>query len=126
MRPEPPTMPMRFLSLVLVLHTAPPAAANPVVYPPEFAISGPNRSQQLLVVLEENGLVTADVTAKARYQSSDEKVAKVDATGFVTATGTGEATITATWLARPVRVMVTVSADPGGWSFRNHVIPTLT
>jgi hypothetical protein len=117
----------RSLSLLALLAIAAPSAAgNPVIYPPEIAISGPNRTQQLLVVLEENGRVTADVTARAKYRSSDEKVARVDANGRVTATGEGEATIAASGLDRPLTVKVRVGPVNEGWNFRNHIIPSLT
>ena len=75
---------------------------------------------------EDQDRVIADVTSEAKFTSSDEKVAKVDATGRVTGTGSGEATITATWLARQVQVKVMVEGDSAGWSFRNHLIPTFT
>ena len=45
---------------------AAPAAANPIVYPPSVDISGPNRTQQLLVVLGEKDRVISDVTAHER------------------------------------------------------------
>ena len=44
----------------------------------------------------------------------------------MTATGEGEATITATWQDRPVTVKVSVGPVGEGWSFRNHLIPALT
>jgi Protein of unknown function (DUF1553)/Protein of unknown function (DUF1549)/Bacterial Ig-like domain (group 2) len=114
------------LVTLLGMSALPARAAELRVYPPEVTISGPNRSQQLVVVHEENGRVISDVTADTRFVSSDENVAKVDAKGRVTATGAGEATITATWLARPIQVKVKVETDATGWSFRNHVVPTLT
>jgi hypothetical protein len=115
------------LPLILTLLLAPaPVAADPVVYPREVAIAGPNRTQQLLVVVEQNGRATSDVTAKTRFVSADETVAKVAANGRVTAVGPGETTITATSLARPVTVKVRVGPVGEGWSFRNHIIPTLT
>lgn len=115
------------LSLIALLaFTAAPAAANPIIHPPEVAISGPNRTQQLLVVINENDRMVSDVTAQATYVSSDEKVAKVDAGGRVISTGAGEATITATWSDQPVTVKVRVGPVGDGWNFRNHIIPTLT
>jgi hypothetical protein len=115
------------LACLLGLASLPASAAEVRVYPPEVTLSGPNRAQQLVVVQEENGRVVADLSAGAAFASSDEKVAKVDAKGRVTAAGSGEATITATALARPVRVKVAVApVGETGWSFRNHIIPTLT
>ena len=119
-------MPIRTLSTLLVLLAVGSApAAELKVYPPEVTISGPNRTQQLLVALEENGRVVGDGKGTANFASSDPKVATVSATGLVTAVGNGEVTITATWLARPVQVPVKVSAG-ADWSFRNHVVPALT
>jgi hypothetical protein len=90
-------MRLRLLSPLLVLLGAAPAlAADLRVYPTEVAISGPNRTQQLLVVLEENGRVVADLTATAKFTPSDPKVATVSPAGLVTAAGAGETTVTAT------------------------------
>src|SRR5438067_9966248 len=114
------------LTLIAASTAAPAFGAELRVYPPEFTVSGPNRTQQLLVVQEEGGRVVADFTAKAKYGSSNPAVAKVDAAGVVTATGSGEATITATGLTRPITVKVTVKVGNTDWNFRNHVIPTLT
>jgi hypothetical protein len=120
-------MPLRIvLALLASLGAATAVGAEPRIYPPEVTISGPNRSQQLVVVLEEDGRAVADVTAAARFTSSDEKVAKVDAKGRVTATGVGGATITATWNQKSLVVKVSAAAAGDGWNFRNHVVPTLT
>ncbi len=117
---------MRFLSpLLLLLAVGPVVAADLRVYPPEVAIAGPNRTQQLLVVREENGRVVADLTPKTTFASSNAAVATVDTAGVVSAAGPGEATITATALNQPV--VVKVKVEPAGtWNFRNHVVPTLT
>jgi hypothetical protein len=122
-----PVMRLRLLSPVLLLLATNAARSGELrVYPPEVAISGPNRVQQLLVVEEENGRVVADRTASARFTSS-APAAKVDAAGLVTAAADGEATITATTGGRTVTVKVAVSGTgPATWNFRNHVIPTLT
>ena len=117
---------LRLLSpLLLLLAVGPAAAAEARVYPPEVAIAGPNRTQQLIVVNEENGRVVGDLTPKATFASSNPAVAKVDVAGLVTAAGPGEATITATALAQPVIVKVKVE-PAGNWNFRNHVVPTFT
>jgi hypothetical protein len=116
------------LALLAGLAAAPAVAGELRVYPPEVAVSGPNRLQQLLVAEEEGGRVVADRTAAAKFATSDGMVAKVDAAGLVTATGNGEATVTATVNGRAATVKVKVSGmgGPAAWSFRNHVIPTLT
>jgi hypothetical protein len=114
--------------LFLMFLTGPAVAGELRVYPPEVTVSGPNRLQQLLVIEEENGRVVADHTAAAKFATSDDKVAKADAAGLVTATGDGEATVSAAAGGRTATAKVKVSGmgGPGGWTFRNHVVPTLT
>lgn len=119
------------LSLASLLAAAPLAfAADLRAYPPEISISGPNRTQQLLVVEEESGRVVRDVTASAKYTQPKGKsgpVVSVDANGLVTAVDGGDFKITVTVGGKSVNVGGSVSGDkPGDWSFRNHVIPTLT
>jgi hypothetical protein len=119
-------MNLRFsLSVLAGLFAGTASAGELRVYPPEVTISGPNRVQQLLVVEEQDGRVVADHTAAAKYATSRGNVAKVDAAGLVAATGNGEASLTATVGDRSVTVKVTASAG-ADWTFRNHVIPTLT
>jgi hypothetical protein len=116
----------RLLSPLALLAAAGAAPAGELkVYPPEVAVAGPNRVQQLLVVEEEAGRVVADHTAAAKFASSSDGVAKVDAAGLVTAAGTGDATVTAAVNGRTATAKVT-AAPAAGWSFRDHVIPTLT
>ena len=117
---------MRVLTLLLLLGLGSSAAAAELrVYPPEVAIGGPNRTQQLIVVREADGRAIADFTGRSRFASSNPAIAKVDASGLVTAIAAGEATITASADAQSASVKVKVAAA-GPWSFRNHVIPTLT
>jgi len=98
------------------------------VYPSEVNITGPNRIQQLLVVEEENGRVVKDQAATSNFTTSNEKIATVSKTGRVTAVGNGEAIISATVNNTKVTSSVTVSGfdKPAEWSFRNHVVPTMT
>jgi hypothetical protein len=118
---------MRLALLALAALCAPHAAraADLRAYPAEVSIGGPNRTQQLVVVEEENGRAVRDLTSGAKFNSSAEGVAKVDASGAVTGLKDGEAKITITVGAKTVAVPVKVSAG-GEWSFRNHVVPTLT
>ena len=121
-------MRLRFLSPLLVLLAASPGvAADLRVYPAEIVFTRPNRTQQLVVGLEENGRSLGDGLASTKFQSADPKVARVEATGVVTATGPGETTVTATRGSQPVTVKVTVAkTGDSNWTFRNHVLPTLT
>lgn len=117
-------MTTRLIPVVMLLIATSAPAAELRVYPSEVAITGPNRSQQLVAVLEENGRVVG--SPAAQYRSSNEKIAKVDAAGRVTALTPGQATITAIVGDQTVEVKVTATADTTGYSFRNHVLPTLT
>lgn len=120
-------MPLRCLLPVFAASLAltPCAARGDVrVYPPAITIGGPNRSQQLLVVEEENGRAVRDLTASARF-TSDGKTAAVSAKGVVTAIAPGSGHVRVAVGARTAEVPVQVEA-PGAWTFRNHVIPTLT
>lgn len=119
-------MHLRYLLPVCALAWGTPVfAADLRAYPAEITIGGPNRTQQLVVVEEENGRAVRDLTSSAKFASSAVGVAKVDAAGLVTALKDGEAKITITVGAKALAVPVKVSAG-GDWSFRNHVIPTLT
>jgi hypothetical protein len=106
----------------------PASAAELRVYPPTVTVSGPNRTQQLLVVEEQNGRIVKDHTASAKFTSADEKVANVNAAGIVRATGNGDAVIIATVDGRTATAKISVSGvdKPTAWSFRNHVLPVLT
>lgn len=118
---------MRFALLALAALLAPhiARAADLRAYPTEVSIGGPNRAQQLVVVEEENGRAVRDLTSSAKFTSSAESVANVDASGVVTGLKDGEAKVTVTVGGKSVAVPVKVSAG-AEWSFRNHVVPTLT
>jgi hypothetical protein len=118
---------MRATLLALAALFAPHAlhAADLRAYPTEVSIGGPNRAQQLVVVEEENGRAVRDLTSSAKFTSSAESVAKVDASGVVTGLNDGEAKVTVTVGGKLIAVPVKVSAG-GEWSFRNHIVPTLT
>jgi len=115
---------------VALLFTALPASAGELhVYPPIVKLSGPNRTQQLLLVEVENGRVVRDLTASAKFTSQEGKVAKVSATGVVTAVGNGSGGVSATLeggLSAAAIVTVSGFEKPAEWNFRNHVIPVLT
>jgi Protein of unknown function (DUF1553)/Protein of unknown function (DUF1549)/Bacterial Ig-like domain (group 2) len=118
-------MRVSLLALVALLPPHSAHAADLRAYPAEIVIGGPNRTQQLVVVEEENGRAVRDLTSSAKFASSAEGVAKVDASGVVTGLKDGEAKVTVTAGGKSVAVPVKVSAG-GEWSFRNHVVPTLT
>jgi hypothetical protein len=98
------------------------------VYPPDVPLTGPYASQRILVAVEDNGEVIADLTTAAKFTSSNPGVASVSETGVVQAVGDGEATITVTHDSKSATAAVKVAKtkEPFAWSFRNHVIPMLT
>ncbi len=111
-----------------VFATASVPAAELRVYPAEVLLSGPNRTQQLLAVDVDNERAIKDHPSDVSYKSSAGHVAKVDASGRVTAIGNGNAVITATVGTRTATAAVKVSGldQPKEWSFQNHVLPVLT
>jgi hypothetical protein len=123
---------MRFLLLSLAALTLPAvaSAAELRVYPSDVALSGPGRTQQILVVEEENGRAVRDVTATAKFalpKGNGGPVVKVDAGGLVTALAAGDFKITVTVDDKSVNVGGGVgNAKSDEVSFRNQVVPTLT
>jgi hypothetical protein len=115
-------------ALAALLVAGPAHAADLKLLPGDIMLTGPHARQQLLLVREDHGKVVADHTRQAKYTSSDEKVAAVDAAGNVRAVGDGEATVTATLDGDTARVVVKVqkTKDEFRWSFRNHIIPMMT
>jgi hypothetical protein len=120
-------MPLGLVALLLA-SSAGPAAADLRVYPAEVSLTGLRASQQLLVAFEADGRLISDLKAKARFSSNRPDVASVDAAGVVRPVGDGEAVVSATWLARVVKVAVRVAKtkESSAPSFRHHVEPTLT
>jgi hypothetical protein len=116
---------LAFLFTILLSN---PVQARLKVLPGEIDLSGRNAFQRLIVVAEKDGKVTADLTATAKFESSNDKVASVDARGTVRPIGDGKATITAIVGSERVTAGVSVRdmKTPSAWSFRNHVIPVLT
>jgi hypothetical protein len=117
------------LSLAASVTVLPLASAADLrVYPSEINLSGPSRTQQLLVVEEENGRTVRDVTATAKFTvAKGAPVVRVDAGGLVTALGAGDCKITVTVGTQETSVAGSVgSAKPDEVSFRNQLIPTLT
>ncbi len=114
--------------LVVFLAAGAAPAAERRLLPGEIVLTGPHATQRLLVVLEQDGKVVADLTPQAAFQSSQPAVAVVDAGGTVRAAGDGTTTITAVVEGRQARVQVQVrqAGEPSSWSFRNHVIPLMT
>ncbi|HZT82914.1 MAG TPA: DUF1553 domain-containing protein [Gemmataceae bacterium] len=104
------------------------SAAGLTVLPADVPLAGPNASQRLLVLADDGGKPTADLTGRARFQSSNSAVAVVDESGVVRAVGDGEAVVTATVDGKraSARVQVSGTKEAAVPSFRNQVIPLLT
>jgi hypothetical protein len=115
-------------AIVLCLLGVQTASAGVKLLPGDITLTGPQASQRLLVVSEADGKVVGDVTAEAKFASSNPAVATVDETGVVRAAGDGEAVVTATRGGEQVaaKVKVTKAKEAFVPSFRNHVIPVLT
>jgi hypothetical protein len=120
--------PLAIAAFTLLCTAGSAAAADLKILPADIPLSGPHAGQRLLVVAEDGGAVTADLTAKARLASSNPAVAKVDEDGVVRPVGDGEATITATDGKRHATAKVRVRGAKAEhtWNFRNHIIPVLT
>src|SRR5262249_13732952 len=113
---------------LFLLLTARASAAELKLLPAEVTLTGPQARQQLLVLIESDGKPTGDVTAQAKFTSSNPAVVAVDETGVVQAVGDGAAVITATHDGKQAtaKVKVTKAREPHVPSFRNEVIPMLT
>jgi hypothetical protein len=117
----------RFTPAVLLVLVASPVAAGELrIYPSDVYLAGSNRTQQFLLVEEENGRMVADHTAKAGFVTSRAGIARLEGDGVIRGLATGEAVVTARVNGRSAAAKVRVSVEDDGWSFRNHVIPTLT
>jgi len=119
---------MRTLCITFMLASvAPIAAADLRLLPAETSLTGPNSTQQLLLLDEEKSRVVA-VHPSATFTSSNPKVAVIEE-GRVRAIGNGQATITAKsadgkLATALVKVAKADTLDPP--SFRNEIIPILT
>lgn len=99
-----------------------------LILPSQITLTGPKATQRLLVVSQQDGRCTGDLTTKATFVSSNPKVAVVSKDGIVRAVGDGMAKITASLSGQmaTVEVRVEKSRTPFVWSFRNHVLPVLS
>jgi len=99
-----------------------------VVLPPAVTLTGPHARQQLVVEARQAEAFAGDLTARARWTSSNPRVAAVTAGGVVRPVSDGAATLTAVVDGKRVTAAVTVRdvKKPFRWSFANHVQPVLT
>jgi hypothetical protein len=117
---------MRYLA-VLLLASSGFGQGTLSILPSQVELSSPESRQQLLAQAQL-GAFHEDWTRKATWQSSNPKVALVEANGIVKPVSDGEAIISAEANGQKARVKVFVkdAGKPFSWSFRNHVIPVLT
>lgn len=115
--------PKTLLALLVLALGVPPVRAAVTVSPPTVRLDSPEASQQLLVTL-----ATGDGTRSATYESSDPKVAMVDATGMITPKGEGRAEVIVRHGSDTQRVPVEVAGlkQPRPVSFEHEIIPILT
>src|SRR3712207_4227657 len=124
------------LAVSLLAGGAVPAAAAPpragsgtvVLLPPSATLTGPKATQQFLVEARGSAGFTGDLTARARFRSSNPRVMTVDARGIARPVSNGVATLTAVVGGKRAAATVRVreSRKPFRWSFANHVQPVLT
>ena len=91
-------------------------------------LAGPRAFQRLLAESRQGEQLTADLTARAAFATSNPRVATLGRDGIVHPAGDGSAIITATVDGKTATAEVTVIgfAAPFTWSFRNHVLPVLS
>jgi len=103
------------------------SAETLTILPPSVDLTNPEGRQHLIAqaAVDQH---REDWTRKVQWQSSDPKIAIVDANGEVRPIGDGEAKITATAGGRSATATVRVknSQVANTWSFRNDVIPVMT
>ena len=117
----------KLITLFLAAVCAVAAADGLTILPGNIELNGPEARHHLLAEATL-GDHQEDWTRKVQWQSSNPKIAIVDANGEVRPMADGEATITANSQGRNAAASVRVkgSQGPYTWSFRNDVIPVMT
>jgi Protein of unknown function (DUF1553)/Protein of unknown function (DUF1549) len=98
------------------------------VTPSSVTLTDPQRPHSVLLRGRTKGGYDADLTADATLRSSNEKVARVDALGWIQPVSNGQAVITLQAGDRTATMEVTVQLPdkPVGPSFRQDVMPVLS
>ena len=118
-----------FVSCAAVLAAPPPKpAGNLQVGPTAVRLTDVQRPHSILVTAATADGQTIDLTRDAKFVSSDEKVARVDAAGWVVPVASGSATIRIAAAGRDASVPVEVAlADTvRRYRFGDDVMPVLT
>lgn len=107
---------------------AAPSGTSPAILPGSAILDGAAASQRFIVELRDGSGYRGDATSRARFVSSNPKVATVDGSGIVRPAGDGQATITAILEGKKAFAGVRVrnTRKPFTWTFANHVQPVLT
>jgi hypothetical protein len=97
------------------------------IYPKQVVLAG-SLDEQRLVVIGDHGTRGWDWSRRAEYQSSDPKVAVIDASGVIRPTGDGTATISITARGATARVPVKVEKFTADLpvEFTRQIEPVLT
>lgn len=115
---------------VLGALAAPPAdvVGGLQVTPATMTLSDPRRPHSVLVSVRTKDGYDVDLTGSATFSSGDEKVARVDSSGWIQCVANGQTTVTvqAGGLASKVNVTVQLPAAPVHPSFRQDVMPVLS
>ena len=92
------------------------------ILPAEIVLTGPEARHRLIVESVRDGRLIGQVTDAITFESSNDKVAKVE-DGVVVAVANGQATITGKVGTQSATAKITVNKfdEPHVWSFRNHV-----
>jgi hypothetical protein len=116
---------MRWVAALVATATL--AAGELAILPASVTLSTPESRQQLIAEFTDTGY-QQDLTAKAKWTSSNPAVAVVDESGVVTPKSDGEAVITAAanGSTATAKIRVTGTQTPFAWNFRNNVIPVMT
>ena len=119
----------RYIGFILgFVYAGQAFADNLRVLPAEVTLNGPQTSQRLIVLTQQDSQYVGDRTGQATFTSSNPSVASVNEAGFVKAVGDGEAVITANIEGKQptAKIKVENTQKPVDWSFRNDVIPMMT
>jgi len=105
-----------------------PAPRSLIVIPPQASLLGPDAVQQVAVDYLESNNIRIDRTSKASYSSSDTRVALVDSTGLITASGDGDTVVTVRegGLEAILPIKVRAFTNTPAMNFANQVVPIFT
>src|SRR5918993_2152936 len=112
----------------VAVATTPDPEGTLVLLPDAISLRGQGSRQQLIVAQRVGDTYTRPGAGSFAFETSNPHVARVDASGIVSAVGDGRATITARAGAAAVSTTVEVerAAAPYPITFRNHVVPVLS